>query len=57
MNMPYHGLPRFLYPAVLFVFLTIGLLMSKKNTVNEYADKWVLIIRKLAKKIYFASTA
>lgn len=38
MNLPYHGLPRYLYPAVSFIFIALGILVSNVY-VTETEEK------------------
>lgn len=49
MNMPFHGLPRYVFPATPFVFVLFGGVLEclgnfikskKKTTKNEYLYKW-----------------
>lgn len=53
MNMPYHGLPRYLYPSVPFIFIILGFFISNKK-VNNIDEKIGCLcwIRKLGEKIY-----
>lgn len=55
MNLPYHGLPRYLYPSLPFLFIAFGMLLSRerlKSTGNKEETRRTKI-RKVFENSYF----
>lgn len=56
MNLPYHGLPRYLYPVVSFIFIALGILLSNIY-VTESGEKTKKIkVRRIFEGCYFVGS-
>lgn len=59
MQLPYHGLPRYLYPAVPFIFIALAILMTQlsdpkniiKQSIVQHQKKSIIL--SLCEKLYF----
>lgn len=53
--LPYHGLPRYLYPAIPFLFISLAILLSgNMNKKNEQVEnRKITLVRLRCEKIYF----
>lgn len=56
MNLPYHGLPRYLYPAVPFIFIAFGMLISNVSAAKEVENTKIIKVRKFFEKFYFVGS-
>lgn len=56
MNLPYHGLPRYLYPSVSFIFIALGMLLSNHSSVKRENVGKKEKIKIILEKCYFGGT-
>lgn len=61
MNMPFHGLPRYVYPSIPFVIMIVGVILEKivdkfKNreasSTDKFLFKWQSIIDRIFRYVY-----